>query len=133
MHASLARSGESLAIPTWLYAGEPVGRFASHIAKYFANSIREDGLLRIADAGIVFAPGGAGTVQEVFQDGAINAYSEPEHRAPMAFFGAGHFQETGIWDLALAMAKRAVPPYDELLTITDDPAEAVAFVTGRDG
>ena len=51
----------------------------------------------------------------------------------MVFLGAGHFRETGIWELALAMARRADPPYDDLLTITDDLAEAVAFVAGRDG
>jgi len=33
---------------------------ASHIAKYFSNSIGEDGMLAVATAGIVFAPGGAG-------------------------------------------------------------------------
>lgn len=125
------QGGRSLAIPTWLYAGEPVGRFATHIAKYFANSIREDGLLRIAEAGIVFAPGGAGTVQEVFQSGAINAYGDPAERAPMLFLGVEHFRSSGIWDLVQLMAHRADPPYDDLLAITDDPAEAVAFVEGR--
>ena len=69
-----APGGESLAIPTWVTAGEPISQFASHIAKYFSNSIREDGLLAVATAGIVFAPGGAGTMQEIFQDAAQNAY-----------------------------------------------------------
>ena len=36
---------ESLAIPTWFYGHEPSNLFASHIAKYFANALREDGLL----------------------------------------------------------------------------------------
>ena len=76
--------GESLAIPTWVTAGEPISLFASHIAKYFSNSIREDGLLAVATAGIVFAPGGAGTMQEIFQDGAQNAY-RVFGRSPMAF------------------------------------------------
>ena len=52
-----APGGESLAIPTWVSEGEPISQFASHIAKYFSNSIREDGLLAVATAGIVFAPG----------------------------------------------------------------------------
>ena len=34
--------GESLAIPTWGYGHEPPTPFATHIAKYFQNSIRED-------------------------------------------------------------------------------------------
>ena len=71
-----APGGESLAIPTWVTAGEPISQFASHIAKYFSNSIREDGMLAVATAGIVFAPGGAGTMQEIFQDAAQNAYRD---------------------------------------------------------
>jgi len=130
VHGSLAAGGRSLAIPTWLYGNEPVGRFASHIAKYFANSIREDGLLRIADAGIVFAPGGPGTVQEVFQDAAINAYAEPADRAPMVFLGADHFRESGIWELACRVAREREEPFDDLLLLTDDVAEAVRFVAG---
>ncbi len=77
-----ARSG-GLAIPTWLYGHEPANLFAGRIAKYFSNAIREDTILRLARGGIVFAPGRAGTVQEVFQaatktyygtDGASGAY-----------------------------------------------------------
>ena len=58
---------ESLGIPTWLYGHEPPTPFATKIAKYFANSVREDGLLTIAKGGIIFSPGSAGTIQEVFQ------------------------------------------------------------------
>src|SRR5689334_4974632 len=32
-----APGGESLAIPSWVIAGEPISQFASHIAKYFSN------------------------------------------------------------------------------------------------
>jgi hypothetical protein len=60
-------SGLSLAIPTWAYSDEPTGQFSSRIGKYFSNSIREDGLLAIAAWGVVFAPGSAGTLQEVFR------------------------------------------------------------------
>jgi predicted Rossmann-fold nucleotide-binding protein len=117
--------GVSLAIPTWMYGEEPVGRFASHIAKYFANSIREDGLLRVADSGIVFAAGGAGTVQEIFQDLAINTYADPDDRAPMVFLGREQFGAGGIHDLVVRMAASADPPFEHLIAITDDPAEAV--------
>ena len=121
--------GESLAIPTWNYEGEPIGRFATHIAKYFANSIREDGLLRLARAGIVFAPGGAGTVQEVFQDGAINAYAErPSDQVPMVFLGREHFEASGVYALAKRMAAAAPTPYAHMLKLTDDLDEAVAHI-----
>ncbi len=59
---------KSIGIPTWLYGHEPPAPFATHIAKYFANSVREDGLLTIAKHGVIFAPGSAGTTQEIFQD-----------------------------------------------------------------
>lgn len=75
----------SLSIPTWFYGHEPSNPFASHIAKYFSNSEREDGLLAVASGGIVFVPGGPGTLQEVFQDAAQNAYETYGRSSPMVF------------------------------------------------
>jgi predicted Rossmann-fold nucleotide-binding protein len=84
--------GESLAVPTWHYGHEPVTPLASHVAKYFQNSIREDVLLLLATQGIVFTPGRAGTVQEIFQDAAQNYYSSDASTfAPMVFFDADQF------------------------------------------
>lgn len=57
----------SLGIPTWFYGHEPPNLFATDIAKYFTNALREDALLRLCRGGIVYLPGAAGTVQEVFQ------------------------------------------------------------------
>jgi predicted Rossmann-fold nucleotide-binding protein len=125
--------GISLAIPTWHYGDEPVGRFASHIAKYFANSIREDGLLRVAGAGIVFAPGGAGTIQEIFQDLAVNAYASAEERAPMVFLGADWFRASGIAAVVERFAAAAEPPFGELIVVTDAIDEAVESVAGPPG
>lgn len=75
----------SLGIPTWHYGHEPPTPFATHIAKYFANSVREEGLLAIAKGGVVFAPGSAGTIQEVFQDIAQNHYESFGYASPMVF------------------------------------------------
>ena len=58
----------SLGIPTWLYGHEPSTPFATHIAKYFVNSVREDTILTVAYGGIIFTPGSAGTLQEIFQE-----------------------------------------------------------------
>ena len=77
---------ESVGIPTWLYGHEPPTPFASKIAKYFANSVREDGLLAVAKGGIVFTPGSAGTIQEIFQDATQNHYLSHEVSSPMIFF-----------------------------------------------
>ena len=65
---------ESLAIPTWFYGHEPTNDFATSVAKYFSNSIREDGLLAIATHGVIYTPGAAGTIQEVFMDATQNHY-----------------------------------------------------------
>lgn len=72
----LARFGDpsfrpSLGIPTWKYGHEPPNMFASWQAKMFSNALREDGIISIANAGVIFTPGSAGTRQEVFQDGEI--------------------------------------------------------------
>jgi hypothetical protein len=90
--AQLTNKGHSLAVPTWHYGHEPVTPLASHAAKYFQNSVREDVLLYLAAQGIVFAPGRAGTLQEVFQDAAQNYYpNEGAGFAPMVFFDADEF------------------------------------------
>ncbi len=89
-----AEGAESLAVPTWFYGHEPTNQFASHVAKYFANSIREDGLLAIATRGIVFAPGAAGTTQEVFQDATQNHYDVFGIVSPMVFLDSAFWRDT---------------------------------------
>lgn len=124
-----AQRGDSLAIPTWFYGHEPPTPFASHIAKYFSNPLREDGLLSIAVDGIVYAPGGAGTVQEVFQDAAQNVYRVVDGRfSPMAFLDLD-----GCWSRRLPV----VPLLRELFCPADfnrsvfvstDPQSILAFL-----
>jgi predicted Rossmann-fold nucleotide-binding protein len=116
-----APGGESLAIPAWVNAGEPISQFASHIAKYFSNSIREAGMLAVATAGIVFAPGGAGTMQEIFQDAAQNAY-RVFGRRPMAFLDTQHYcVETGLYPALERQARRL--GFSDLLSVSDEPEQ----------
>jgi predicted Rossmann-fold nucleotide-binding protein len=123
----LGPGAESIAIPTWFYPGEPVGQFAAHVAKYFANSIREDGLLAIAVSGVVFAPGRAGTTQELFQDAAQNAYGI-RGRSPMVLFGSEYYDaDPSIFALLRDQARR-FGGYEEIVTLTDDPVEVQAFL-----
>jgi hypothetical protein len=84
---------ESLAIPTWFYGHEPTNLFATHVAKYFSNSLREDGLLAISTHGIVYAPGSAGTIQEIFMDAAQNHYRTFEVVSAMVFLGERYWTE----------------------------------------
>ncbi len=88
-------AGTSLAIPTWTYGHEPSNLFATHIAKLFQNSVREEGLVTFANAGLVFAPGKAGTLQEVFTDAVQNYYAESSADVtPMAFWPKAYWTET---------------------------------------
>lgn len=121
---------ESLAIPTWFYGHEPSNLFAAHIAKYFSNSIREDTLLAVALYGIVFAPGSAGTTQEIMMDAAQNHYATFNYYSPMVFLGRHRYEiETMIYPLVRQLSYGK--PYHELLHLTDTPADVVAFLQGH--
>ena len=96
----------SLGIPTWFYGHEPPNMFATHIAKYFANSVREAVLLEKCTGGVVFLPGAAGTVQEVFQDACENYYGTPETITPMVLVGVRHWtEELPAWPLLARLAE----------------------------
>ena len=120
-----------LAIPTWLYGHEPANLFAAGIAKYFSNAIREDTILRVARGGIVFAPGWAGTVQEVFQ-AATRAFYRPDGPSgPLVFLGVNYWTTTVPVQSLLRPLLAASPHGDVsgLVRLTDDVSEAVAVLT----
>ena len=117
----------SLGIPTWTYGHEPPTAFASHVAKYFANSIREDGLLALATGGVVFTPGNAGTVQEIFQDAAQNHYRTTGSFSPMVFLGARYWTEARPV-MAVVRSLCTGREWGEHVHLVDDPAEAVSIL-----
>ncbi len=117
----------SIGIPTWLYGHEPPTIFATKIAKYFANSVREDGLVSIAKYGIIFAPGSAGTVQEIFQDHTQNFYGSLSHYSPMILLDSEFWsKELPIKPLLSKMSKGR--KYAELLYISDNEKEIVDYI-----
>jgi predicted Rossmann-fold nucleotide-binding protein len=117
----------SVGVPTWMYGHEPPNVFATRVAKYFANSLREDGLVTIAASGMVFAPGSAGTIQEIFQDVTQNHYEMFGGPSPMIFFGQAYWTlETPVFPLLMQLAKGR--PYSRWIAVTDDPAEVVALI-----
>ena len=121
----------SVGIPTWLYGHEPPAPFATHFAKYFANSVREDGLLTIAEHGVIFAPGGAGTTQEIFQDATQNHYGTVGVISPMILYGTRHWtQKRPVWPLLQHVASGR--KYGELLALTDDTDEIVRRIRAYD-
>lgn len=118
---------DSLAIPTWFYGHEPSNVFATSIAKYFSNSIREDTLLAISLHGVVYAPGSAGTTQEIFMDAAQNHYGTFGWISPMVFLGKHRYQEgTQLYRTLHSLAEGKT--YQQYLHLTDDPDDALSFI-----
>ncbi|WP_369392160.1 LOG family protein [Streptomyces sp. CG1] len=98
--------GASVGIPTWFYGQEPPNVFAAQIAKYFANATREDGLLARSNAGVVFLPGAAGTVQEIFENATPNYYESRGKPTPMVLVNEAHWtRELPAWPLVRALAE----------------------------
>lgn len=124
----LATAPATLGVPTFFYGHEPPNVFASHHAKYFANCTREEGLVSLATHGIVFAPGAAGTVQEIFQDACQNHYGTVRGEvAPMALFGERFWkEEMPVWPVLQALAARA--KWSDRLTVSDDPDAVLRFL-----
>lgn len=118
---------ESLAIPTWFYGHEPSNVFATSIAKYFSNSIREDTLLAIAIYGVIYAPGSAGTTQEIFMDAAQNHYGTFGEVSPMVFLGKDRYEkQTDLYKTLKELAKDR--QYADGLHLTDEPEDVLAFI-----
>lgn len=117
----------SLGVPTWFYGHEPPNFFATHIAKYFANAIREAILLELCNGGIVFLPGSGGTVQEIFQDACENYYGTPETIMPMVLVGEEHWlRRYPAWPLLQSLA--AGRRMENRIFLVDTVEEALAVL-----
>ena len=115
----------SLGIPTWLYGHEPSTPFATHIAKFFENSKREDIILTVAYGGIIYTPGSAGTIQEVFQDAVQNHYLSFGFSSPMIFLGEQFWTvEMPVYHLMKYLVKTG--KYQNLnMTVTDKDEDII--------
>ena len=118
----------SLGIPTYLYGHEPSTPFATHIAKYFVNSVREDTILTIAFGGVVYTPGSAGTLQEIFQNAVQDHYLFFGFASPMIFMGKKFWtDDVPVYPMMRHMEENG--RYKNLyLTLTDDPSEVVSVL-----
>ena len=117
------KGNHSIGIPTWFYGHEPPNAFASHIAKYFANATREDGLLARSNAGVVFLPGAAGTVQEIFDNATPNYYESRGEPTPMVLVDRAHWTERlPTWPLLRALARER--PMEARIALVDRIEEA---------
>ncbi|MDR6781144.1 hypothetical protein J2W98_005455 [Paenibacillus peoriae] len=134
----------SLAVPTWHFGHEPLSPFATHVAKYFLNSIREDVLLTLASCGIIFSEGRGGTIQEVFQDAAQVYYRDKEKNEPITSM---LFLDSKFWTLPEVPDGKVHMPamdllqqlfvgtnnmteeeYKRYVRLVDDPNEAVNII-----
>ena len=124
----------SLAIPTYYYGHEPTAPFATDIAKYFDNSVREDGIVTIAKGGIIYTPGSAGTMQEIFQDAGQNHYESEGYASPMIFMGKDYYTHCmPAYTLLKELSDKGLFK-NMLLTISDDNEEIIeAIVRFREG
>lgn len=114
----------SLGVPTWLYGHEPATPFATHIAKYFDNSIREDSILTIAKGGIIYSPGSAGTMQEIFQEAVQNHYLSFGYASPMIFMGTQYWtNEMPVWPLMQHLVAKG--KYKNLLLSLSDSTNEI--------
>jgi predicted Rossmann-fold nucleotide-binding protein len=122
----------SVGIPTWFYGHEPPNAFAGHIAKYFANATREDGLLARCNAGVVFLPGAAGTVQEVFDNATPNYYESRGEPTPMVLVDREHWtRKLPAWPLLTALAReRSMESRIALVDSVAEAPEALARLSG---
>ena len=113
---------ESLGIPTWFYGHEPPNALASVLAKYFSNATREDVLLKACRRGLVFLPGAAGTVQEIFQAACAGYYAGPANVIPMVLVGHDYWtREVDVWGLLSSLgAGRALGAHLDLVDSTDE-------------
>ncbi len=121
---------ESLSIPTWFYGHEPSNAFSLYIAKYFSNAVREETLLAICLHGIIFCPGSAGTIQEVFADAAQNHYVTYDFISPMVFYGEEYYnQKLPVMPLIKNLSKNK--DYNNFILNTDDQEKILEFITNK--
>jgi predicted Rossmann-fold nucleotide-binding protein len=123
-----------LALPTWLYGHEPANLFAGQIGKYFSNAVREDSILRLSRGGIVFAPGWAGTVQEIFQAATKTFYQTDGPSGAFVFLGVDHWRELPVEELLRPLlAKSPHGDQSNLVVVTDSLDEAMTALAAGSG
>jgi predicted Rossmann-fold nucleotide-binding protein len=126
-----AVAGASVGIPTWLYGHEPATPFATEHAKYFENSIREEGLLTLAIYGAIYAPGKAGTLQEIFEDANQNFYGpSSEGLSPMVFLNLDDYW-TKRFPVVPILRELFGERFDEVVIVAASADEAVAAIETR--
>src|SRR5204862_4404600 len=120
--AAESSGATSLAVPTWVYPDEPVNLFSSQIAKYFSNSMREEGLIAIGNHGVVIASDTPGSGRELFQAAEQDSYWVGDRRSPIVLFGP-----RGSSSLPLLISHARRDGYADVVTTFEEPTAVVDF------
>ncbi len=92
--------------------------------------VRKTMFVKAAEGFVVF-PGGFGTADELFESLTLIQTGKVEH-FPVVLFGSEYWGPLLDWIRDSALPEGTVSPADlELLTVTDDPEDAVRCVLGR--
>ena len=76
--------------------------------------------MALAKGGVIYTPGSAGTMQEIFQDGAQNHYETFGFASPMVFLGEEYWTQTMPVYPMLRVLSDAGRYRNLLLSLTDD-------------
>jgi predicted Rossmann-fold nucleotide-binding protein len=122
-------AGESLAVPTWSQGHQPPNAFASRIAKFLGTAARDDWLLRVSAFDLIFLPGAAGTVRDVFEATAPLYYTpigSPTRR--LVLVGSDHWtRRFPVWPLMRALSySRPMATTIHLVDTADEAASLLA-------
>lgn len=122
---------DTLGVPTWFYGHEPPNAFATRIAKYCSNAVREATLLELCRGGLIYLPGAAGTVQELFQAVTGNYYAtDPGELTPLVLVGHEQWTTTlPAWPLLQTLA--AGKPMADAIVLVDTVEEAGSWLAAR--
>ncbi|MEO7587995.1 MAG: Rossmann fold nucleotide-binding protein [Arachnia sp.] len=129
--ARFAGGADTLGVPTWFYGHEPPNVFATRIAKYCSNAVREATLLELCRGGLIFLPGAAGTVQELFQAVTANYYAtDPAAITPLVLVGSEQWgRMLPAWPLLQSLARDR--PMGKAIALVDTVEEAGAWLASR--
>ncbi|WP_405709636.1 MULTISPECIES: Rossmann fold nucleotide-binding protein [unclassified Streptomyces] len=107
LHPAGVHSTASLGVAPWtnVYGEDPANAFVTVMAKFLTRTLEDFGVLGLANAGLVFLPGAAGTVQEIFEAAMPSYYTDGPIR-PIILVGKEHWTaKLPAWDLLDALGK----------------------------
>jgi predicted Rossmann-fold nucleotide-binding protein len=122
-------AGESLAVPTWSHGHQPPNAFATGIAKFLGRAARDDWFLSKSAFDLLFLPGAAGTVRDIFE--AVEPlYYTPigKHTRRIVLVGADHWtRKFPVWPLMRALSYSR--PMATTIHLVDSTDEAATLLT----